>query len=57
MTNEAIQIDYDVIIEERLDTEAGALQHIVTWSEDRPMWQRDALRRLCRKDVLDEAIT
>lgn len=55
MTNEAIKIDDDVIIEERLDTEAGALQHIVTWSEDRPMWQRDALRRLCRKDVLDEA--
>lgn len=54
MTNEAIKIDDDVIIEERLDTEAGALQHIVTWSEDRPMWQRDALRRLCRKDVLDE---
>ncbi len=55
MTNEAIKIDDDIIIEERLNTEAGALQHIVLWSEDRPMWQRDALRRLCLKDVLNEA--
>ncbi len=39
---------------ERLDTEAGALQNIVTWSVDRPMWQRDALRRLCNKNSLDE---
>jgi hypothetical protein len=39
---------------ERLDTEAGALQHIVLWSEERPMWQRDALRRLCRNERLSE---
>ena len=39
---------------EQLSTEAGALQHIVSWSEERPMWQRDALRRLCCKDVLSE---
>lgn len=39
---------------ERLDTAAGALQNIVTWSADRPMWQRDALRRLCSKESLDE---
>lgn len=38
----------------RLDTEAGALQNIVAWSADRPMWQRDALRRLCNKESLDE---
>lgn len=52
MAKEAAIIDSDKI--ERLDTEAGALQHIVSWSEKRPMWQRDALRRLCRKDVLDD---
>lgn len=39
---------------ERLDTEAGALQNIVAWSVERPMWQRDALRRLCGKETLDE---
>lgn len=39
----------------RLDTEAGALQNIVAWSTDRPMWQRDALRRLCMQDSLTEA--
>jgi energy-coupling factor transporter ATP-binding protein EcfA2 len=39
---------------ERLDTEAGALQNIVAWSADRPMWQRDALRRLCGKESFDE---
>ena len=38
----------------RLDTEAGALQNIVAWSADRPMWQRDALRRLCNKESLNE---
>ncbi len=39
---------------ERLGTESGALQNIVAWSADRPMWQRDALRRLCSKNSLDE---
>ena len=39
--------------EENLNTESGALQHIVTWSESLPLWQRDALRRLCNKDHLD----
>ena len=52
MRSEATIRDRDMI--ERLDTEAGALQHIVSWSEERPMWQRDALRRLCRKGVLSE---
>ena len=27
-------------------TEAEAIQEILDWSEDRPLWQRDALRRL-----------
>jgi hypothetical protein len=52
MKNEARIENHEGI--EGLDTEAGALQHIVSWSEERPMWQRDALRRLCRKDVLSE---
>lgn len=39
----------------RLDTEAGALQNIVAWSAERPMWQRDALRRLCVQDSLGES--
>ena len=38
----------------QLHTEAGALQNILVWSEDRPRWQRDALRRLCTKVSLDE---
>ena len=40
---------------ERLNTEAGALQNIVAWSMNRPMWQRDVLRRLCDKNSLDES--
>lgn len=38
----------------KLHTEAEALQNILVWSKDRPKWQRDALRRLCAKDSLDE---
>lgn len=52
MNNETIEINSNLM--EQLDTEASALQHIVSWSEKRPMWQRDALRRLCYKDTLDE---
>lgn len=29
-----------------IKSEADALQDILSWSEDRPLWQRDALRRL-----------
>ena len=36
-------------------SEATALASIVAWSADCPVWQRDALRRLCSKDRLDEA--
>ena len=31
------------------------LSEILAWSEDRPDWQRDALRRLVLKDELDDA--
>lgn len=35
-------------------TEADALANIVAWSEDRPIWQRDALRRLTQSDELTD---
>jgi len=35
-------------------TEAEALQDIISWSASRPLWQRDALRRLCQKGSLEE---
>lgn len=35
-------------------SEAEALADIVLWSKDCPAWQRDALRRLCSKDRLNE---
>ena len=37
------------------DGEAKALAEIVAWSRNRPKWQRDALRRLCEKGMLDAA--
>ena len=37
------------------DSEAKALAEIVVWSRSRPQWQRDALRRLCEKEMLGEA--
>jgi energy-coupling factor transporter ATP-binding protein EcfA2 len=33
-------------------TEAAAFTELVTWSENCPLWQRDALRRLCAQDEL-----
>jgi energy-coupling factor transporter ATP-binding protein EcfA2 len=33
--------------------EVAALSSIVSWSEDCPDWQRDALRRLCESDTLE----
>ena len=32
--------------------EAQALAEILGWSKNRPVWQQDALRRLCEKDAL-----
>ena len=32
--------------------EAQALAEILDWSKTRPVWQQDALRRLCEKDTL-----
>lgn len=36
-------------------TEAEALADILEWSRDRPVWQRDALRRLMTADELSDA--
>lgn len=36
-------------------SEAIALSEIVAWSVDAPDWQRDALRRLCQREKLEEA--
>lgn len=36
-------------------TEAVALGAIVTWSATLPLWQRDALRRLCDTEVLQDS--
>jgi ABC-type hemin transport system ATPase subunit len=36
----------------KVTTEAEALQEILTWSKDRPAWQRDALRRLVTQGEL-----
>ena len=35
-------------------TEAEALEDIVEWSLDKPLWQRDALRRLLTRETLSE---
>jgi hypothetical protein len=35
-------------------TEAAALAELVAWSGNCPVWQRDALRRLCAQDQLTE---
>ena len=35
-------------------TEAKALSRILSWSRDWPKWQRDALRRLCTTDGLED---
>ena len=49
--NIALQVDN---IEENTSTEAQALSEIVTWSASCPDWQKDALRRLCGKDQLEQ---
>ena len=33
----------------------SVLQEILTWSYERPLWQRDALRRLSIQGELDES--
>lgn len=40
--------------EEDQTPEAKLLSEIVTWSNERPLWQRDALRRLCNADELKQ---
>lgn len=37
-----------------IQSEADALKEIFEWSQARPIWQRDALKRLTKKDVLSE---
>jgi energy-coupling factor transporter ATP-binding protein EcfA2 len=37
------------------NNEADALADIVEWSKGCPAWQRDALRRLCLQDALDDS--
>lgn len=37
-----------------IESEAGALKAIFEWSQGRPVWQRDALKRLTKKDALSE---
>lgn len=38
-----------------IQTEADALRGILDWSKDRPVWQRDALRRLLQNGELADA--
>jgi energy-coupling factor transporter ATP-binding protein EcfA2 len=40
---------------DEISNEASALSEIVSWSVDAPDWQRDALRRLCQREKLDDA--
>lgn len=37
-----------------ITNEAAALTDILSWSADLPAWQRDALRRLCASNTLDQ---
>lgn len=39
----------------RIQTDADALRTILEWSKDRPVWQRDALRRLFEDGELTDA--
>ncbi len=49
-----METDSVEIESKELHTEARALQDILAWSEGKPRWQRDALRRLCTRNSLDE---
>lgn len=42
------------IIADSIQTEADALREILSWSLDRPIWQRDALRRLVTQGELTD---
>lgn len=44
----------DVEPQTQPSSEAQALSEIVTWANSCPMWQRDALRRLCDKERLSQ---
>lgn len=37
-----------------IQSEADALKEILEWSQARPVWQRDALKRLTKKDALSD---
>lgn len=43
------------VSEESEVSETKVLSEIVAWSADCPEWQRDALRRLCSKDKIEES--
>ena len=48
----------DIEADDSVTTEAQALADILTWSQNRPIWQRDALRRLMQAEKLtDQDIT
>ena len=43
------------MVQIKVKTEAEALQEILEWSKERPKWQQDALRRLCRVEELSSS--
>jgi hypothetical protein len=43
------------VSEDNGSSETQVLSEIVTWSANCPAWQRDALRRLCSKDKLEQS--
>jgi hypothetical protein len=45
--------EQSAIVEDSI-SETQVFLDIVTWSTDCPEWQRDALRRLCSKDQLEQ---
>ena len=45
----------DVEENEAVTTEAEALADILAWSQDRPLWQRDALHHFTEAEELTEA--
>ncbi len=48
-------INAESVPEENIESEIQVLSEIVTWSADCPAWQRDALRRLCSQDKLEQS--
>ena len=43
--------------DDSITTEAQALANILAWSQGRPLWQRDALRRLTQTEQLTDQDT